>query len=46
MAKLESGEIFYWGGFYFGTGRRLLIDGFNLQNEEEGIPKDEKIIDF
>jgi len=46
MAKLESGEIFYWGGFYYGTGQRMLIDGFNLLNEEEGLSKNGKIVDF
>jgi len=40
-ATLENGEIWYWGGYFYGSGQKLLIDGFNLLNEEEGLPKDE-----
>ena len=48
----EDGQVWFWGGyFYDGRSRRASglkqnIDGFNLLNEEEGVPKDKKIVAY
>ncbi|CAI2368911.1 unnamed protein product [Moneuplotes crassus] len=45
-AFLENGEVWFWGGFFYREKKRLVIDDFNLLNEEEGIPSDVKIADY
>ena len=40
----ENGELWFWGGYFFEGYNKLYIDGFNLLNEEEGIPHDKPII--
>ena len=48
----EDGQVWFWGGyFYDGTSGRAIdlkqnIVGFNLLNEEEGVPKDKKILSY
>ena len=34
----ENGEFWFWGGYFFKGHNKVYIDGFNLLNEEEGIP--------
>ena len=41
-----DGQVWFWGGYFYHNYEKLCIDGFNLLNEEDGIPKDKKIIDF
>ena len=38
--------MWFWGGYYYHEYKKLCIEGFNLLNEEEGLPKDKKIVDF
>ena len=47
-----DGQVWFWGGYFY-DGRSLkskdlkqLIDGFNLLNEEAGIPKDATILSY
>jgi hypothetical protein len=42
----EDGQVWFWGGYFYENYHKLCIVGFNLLNEEKGIPKDKKIIDF
>ena len=46
QAITEDGEVWFWGGYFYEDHKKLLIEGFNLLNEEEGLPKDKKIISF
>ena len=45
-AFLENGEVWFWGGFFYRSNNRARIDGFNLLNEEDGIPNDHRIVDY
>jgi hypothetical protein len=38
--------VWFWGGYFYNNYEKLCIEGFNLLNEEEGLPNDKKIIDF
>ena len=38
--------MWFWGGYFYNKYEKLCISGFNLLNEEEGLPKDKKIIEF
>ena len=40
----ENGEIWFWGGYFYKNYEKHFISEFNLLNEEDGIPKDKKII--
>jgi len=39
----STGEHWFWGGYYYNKYDKLLLDGFNLLNEEEGL-KDKTIL--
>lgn len=47
---LENGDAFYWGGISFDQNYNLKnmpkYNGLNKLNDEEGIPKDCKIVDI
>lgn len=45
-AITEDNEVWFWGGYFYNEYKKGLIEGFNLLNEEEGIPKDKKIVEF
>ena len=38
--------MWLWGGYYYEGKNRVLIDDFNLLNEEEGLPSHLKIVDY
>ena len=40
----ENGERWFWGGFFYKGVEKLYIDGFNLLNEEKGIPEGKAIV--
>jgi hypothetical protein len=40
----ENGEIWFWGGYFYRGNDKLYIADYNLLNEEEGLPRDQKII--
>jgi hypothetical protein len=40
---LQSGQVWYWGGYTFRDNKKLLIDGYNLLQEDIGIPKDKPL---
>ena len=40
----KNGEVWFWGGYFYRNNEKLYISGFNLLNEEDGIPKDKKIL--
>ena len=40
----ENGEIWFWGGYFYKDLDKLFIADFNLMNEEDGLPKDKKIV--
>ena len=42
----EDGQVWFWGGFFYDKYQKMAIEGFNLLNEEKGLPKDKKIINF
>lgn len=42
----EDDQVWFWGGYFYNNYQKLCIEGFNLLNEEEGIPKDKKIVDY
>lgn len=42
----EEGEVWFWGGYLYQDNVKLCIDGFNLLNEEEGLPKGKKIVEY
>ncbi|CDW73903.1 UNKNOWN [Stylonychia lemnae] len=42
----EDNQVWFWGGYIYQNYQKLCIDDFNLLNEEEGIPKGKKIIDY
>ncbi len=42
----EDDQVWFWGGYFYNKYDKLCIDGFNLLNEEKGLPKDKKIIEF
>ena len=47
QAITEDGQVWFWGGFYYDENApsvKLQIDGFNLLNEEPGIPPGAKIL--
>jgi len=46
QCTLSNGEIWFWGGYFYKNYEKLCIDGFNLLNEEEGLPKDKEIVEF
>mmetsp|Transcript_6257 Transcript_6257/g.5621 ORF Transcript_6257/g.5621 Transcript_6257/m.5621 type:complete len:134 (+) Transcript_6257:582-983(+) len=45
-AFLDDNQVWFWGGYLYQNHKRLFIDGFNLLNEEVGIPQDRKIEEF
>jgi len=48
--KLSNGNYYYWGGYSYNLDYPLNNQpkyvGFNLLNNETGIPEDSKIFDF
>jgi hypothetical protein len=38
--------VWFWGGYFYENYLKMHIEGFNLLNEEEGLPKDKKIVEF
>lgn len=38
--------MWFWGGYFYNKYQKLCIEGFNLLNEEEGLPKDKRIVEF
>lgn len=40
----ENGEHWFWGGYFYRGYEKHWISDFNLLNEEEGIPRDKKIL--
>ncbi|TNV78494.1 hypothetical protein FGO68_gene9950 [Halteria grandinella] len=42
----EDDQVWFWGGYYYNQYQKLCIEGFNLLNEEEGLPKDKKIVEY
>lgn len=42
----EDNQVWFWGGYFYNKYQKLCIDGFNKLNDEEGIPKDKKIVEF
>ena len=44
--ETDDGQFWFWGGYFYQNYHKLCIDGFNLLNEEEGIPKGAKIAEY
>lgn len=46
----EDGQVWFWGGFFYDardySQLKQVIEGFNLLNEEEGLPKEKKIVSY
>jgi hypothetical protein len=40
---MASGEVWFWGGYFYEGYHKLLIANFNLLQEEEGL-RDKQII--
>ena len=46
----EDGQVWFWGGYFYdgrakrSAGLKKYIDGFNLLNEEKGIPPGKRIV--
>jgi hypothetical protein len=38
---LDNNEVWFWGGYFYNNTKKLNIDGFNLLNEEKGLPSKE-----
>lgn len=37
QARLDNGESWYWGGYFYKDFEKASIYGFNLLNEEDGL---------
>lgn len=42
----DDNQVWFWGGYFYQEYHKYCIEGFNLLNEEKGIPQGKNIAEF